>query len=104
MKHFVFHKRIHLKKNLSNWVKVWRRALSDCSKMCFAHAPALKRTVHGCPRRPDGLADRPVFVSDSGQKGLQQQSLPKRWNLPQPSRFLFLYLPFTVEGESLAFG
>ena len=63
-------------------------------KCGLVYTPALKHGKYDC------LADHPVFVSDTGQESLQQQSLPAWRNLPQPPRFLFLYVSITVEGES----
>lgn len=91
-----FHKRVDMKKNLSNGLKVWRKTLHWSGVKCsFIHIPALEHGKHDC------LADPPVFVSDTRQKGLQQQSVSARRNLPQSPGFLFLYLSLTVEGESL---
>lgn len=90
-----FHKRVDMKKNLRNGLKVWRKTLHRSGVKCrFIYIPALKHGKHDC------LADHPVFVSDTRQKGLQQQSVPAWRNLSQSPGFLFLYLPLTVEGES----
>ena len=97
--HFsVSQKTVDRKKHLHNGFKVWRKTPPSPHqpgvKCVLVYTPALKRGKYDC------LADHPVFVSDTGQESLQQQSLPTWRNLPQPPRFLFLYVSLTVEGES----
>ena len=86
--HFsVSQKTVDRKKHLHNGFKVWRKTPPSPHqpgvKCVLVYTPALKRGKY------DRLADHPVFVSDTGQESLQQQSLPTWRNLPQPPRFLF---------------